>query len=71
MNEIKYESSLYCSVRYISPILLLIPIMRLQKHLFHNASSVYNTLIHKKNHFPAQITLIASSVNSVLLYIYS
>ena len=48
MNEIKYEFSLYISVRYICPIHLRIPAIRLQGHLFHDASSVHSTLISKK-----------------------
>jgi len=71
MKEIKYESSLYFSVRYLNPIPLRIPIIRLQGHLFHDDSSMHSTLINKTNHFPAQVVLIKSSVNSVLLYIYS
>jgi hypothetical protein len=46
MNEIKYESSLYCSARYICPISLRITIIRLQGPLLHDASLVRSTLIH-------------------------
>jgi hypothetical protein len=68
MKEIKYEFSLYFSVRYLSPIHLRTLIIRLQGHLFHSPSSVCSTLINETNHFPAQVMLIKSSVNSVLLY---
>jgi len=64
MDEIKYESSLNRSVRYtrISPLPLRIPIIRLQGHLFHEASSVNSILIFKTNHYPLQNMLITLSV---------
>jgi len=69
MIEIIYEISLCRSVRYVSPKYLGIPIICLEGHLFHDASSEHITLINKTNHIPAQVMLKISSMKSVLLYI--